>query len=356
MYLTFYNLKEQPFRLTPDPRFLHLAEPHRAALHLVLQGVLLRKGFLVLGGPVGTGKSTILHTALHLISKKLVVKSRLASALIVNPMLTRDEFFEALLDEFEISCDSTSKPRRLEALLKMLLEIHRQGGVSVLFIDEAHLLTVELLEEIRLLSNVDTYDGKLLQIVLCGQPELFAMLHRPEMRALQQRIAASYQLRPLNLPETRLYIAERLCAAGLHGAAPFSGPAIEKIHHFTEGVPRLINLLCDGCLLIGFETQRKVVEIDIVDEAAANLGLTLSSPSLMGPTVVAAPRRAANGTKSQAQDSSVRNGAVVNQEATPGASPRSSIPATPPADGSGSLSTLEILSNALRQGRAAARE
>ena len=273
MYTAFYNLKEQPFRLTPDPRFLHLAEPHRIALKVLLEGVLLRKGFLVMAGPVGTGKTTMLHAALHMLSERSVGTNRLATAFLVNPTLTRGEFLEAVLDEFEIVCDSPSKPRRLAALHQMLLETQQRGATAVLFVDEAHLLTPDLLEEIRLLSNADTYQEKLLQIVLCGQPELSALLDREELRALRQRIAASCQLRPLSLAETRAYVTERLYAAGLRGPGPFAGASLEAVHEFTGGVPRLINLLCDGCLSIGFASRRKQIEPDIVEEAAANLGL-----------------------------------------------------------------------------------
>lgn len=273
MYTAFYNLKEQPFRLTPDPRFLHLAEPHRIALKVLLEGVLMRKGFLVMAGPVGTGKTTMLHAALHMLSERSVGTNRLATAFLVNPTLTRGEFLEAVLEEFEIVSDSPSKPRRLAALHQMLLETQQRGATAVLFVDEAHLLTPDLLEEIRLLSNADTYQEKLLQIVLCGQPELSALLDREELRALRQRIAASCQLRPLSLPETRAYVTERLYAAGLRGPGPFAGASLEAVHEFTGGVPRLINLLCDGCLSIGFASRRKQIEPDIVEEAAANLGL-----------------------------------------------------------------------------------
>jgi general secretion pathway protein A len=278
MYTAFYNLKEQPFRLTPDPRFLHLAEPHRIALKVLLEGVLLRKGFLVMVGPVGTGKTTMLHAALHMLSERSVGTNRLATAFLVNPTLTRDEFFEAVLDEFEITSDSSSKPRRLAALHQMLLETQQRGATAVLFVDEAHLLPPDLLEEIRLLSNADTYQEKLLQIVLCGQPELSTLLDRDDLRALRQRIAARCELRPLSLPETRAYITERLYAAGLRGPGPFAGAALEAVYEVSGGVPRLINLLCDGSLSIGFALRQKQIERDIVDEAASNLGL-LSVPA-----------------------------------------------------------------------------
>jgi type II secretory pathway predicted ATPase ExeA len=284
MYTAFYELKEEPFRLTPDPRFLHLADPHRTALKALLQGVLQRKGFIVVAGPVGTGKTTVLHTALQILTEKSEGRGRLVSAFLVNPTLSPAELLEAVLDEYEISTTSTSKPKRLAALHEMLFQTQQQGGTAVLLIDEAHLMTVELLEEIRLLGNTDTYHEKLLQIVLCGQPELFAVLQRRELQALQQRIANTCLLRPLALPETRAYIAERLHAAGLRGAAPFTGTAVESIHTLSGGVPRLINLLCDACLTAGFEAKKRVVDQSFVERAAEEVLSVLKPPS--APQVV----------------------------------------------------------------------
>jgi general secretion pathway protein A len=288
LYTAFYQLKEEPFRLTPDPRFLHLADPHRTALKVLLQGVLQRKGFTVVAGPVGTGKTTLLHTALQILTEKSEGRGRLVSAFLVNPTLTPAELLEAVLDEYEINCTATSKPRRLAALHQMLFQTQQQGGTAVLLIDEAHLMTVELLEEIRLLGNTDTYHEKLLQIVLCGQPELFAVLQRPELQALQQRIAGTCLLRPLSLPETRAYVAERLHAAGLRGSSPFTGTAVEAIHKMSNGVPRLINLLADACLMTGFELKRKQVDQLIVNQAAEDvLGLVKSTVVVTAQNVTA---------------------------------------------------------------------
>lgn len=274
MYLAFYQLKEPPFRLTPDPRFLHLAEPHRVVLTSLVEGVLLRKGIIVATGPIGTGKTTLLHAALQLLSGPAIAKSLISSAFILNPVLTRDELLEAILDEFNITETGTSKPRRLMALHQMLLETQYKGGTAVLIIDEAHLLTPELLEEVRLLNNTDTYHEKLLQVILCGQPELQPLLARPEMSALRQRIASRCVLRPLSAVETRAYIAERLHAAGLRAASPFTAAALDEIHAVTQGVPRLINLVSDGALSLGFSQQRKQIAPDLITEAAAALELT----------------------------------------------------------------------------------
>jgi general secretion pathway protein A len=273
MYLAYYDLKDEPFRLTPDPRFLHLSAPHQAALTVVLEGILYRKGLVMITGPIGTGKTTLVHTALQMLVDYSRQKVPMKSALIFNPTLTRDEFLEMMLDEFEVTCTATSKPRRLAALQEMLLQTQREGGTAVLFIDEAHLLSSDLLEEIRLLGNADLHREKLLQIVLSGQPELMAVMNRRELSALQQRIAARAHLRPLSLPEVRAYVAERLHLAGHKGTSPFPTTSLEAIHQHSAGVPRLINLLCDACLSLGFRTNRRMVQVDMVEEAAVSLGL-----------------------------------------------------------------------------------
>jgi general secretion pathway protein A len=282
MYLSFYHFAAEPFRLTPDPRFLHLAQPHRDALTGLIQGVAQRKGFVVLTGPIGTGKTTVLRASLELLTDQVFNGTPLASAFIVNPTLTREEFLEYLLEEFEIQCGSVSKPRRLIALQKMLLSTQKQGGTAVLIVDEAHLLSAELLEEIRLLSNADLDREKLLQVVLCGQPELLTLLQRPDLQALRQRVASWSLLRPLTLPETRVYIAERMHVAGLEGASPFSSAALEEIHRHGQGVPRLINLICDQCLRTGYTTQQEKIGVHIVEDAAGELALTTSTTGAAG--------------------------------------------------------------------------
>jgi len=278
MYTTFYGLNEEPFRLTPDPRFLHLAEPHREVLTSLVGGVLQRKGILVTTGPIGTGKTTRLHATLYFVSSQSGGVPGLSTAFVTNPALSRDELLEAILDEFEITCTSSSKPRRLAALHEMLLGIQRSGGTSVLVVDEAHLLTMELLEEIRLLTNTDLHNEKLLQVILAGQPELLPVLRRPELRALKQRVANWSQLRPLTTAETRVYIGERLHSAGLRTEIPISSPALDAIHNSAQGVPRLINLLCDKCLWLGFSAKKKQIGAEIVQRAATLLEINTSGP------------------------------------------------------------------------------
>ncbi len=284
MYLQFYRLKEEPFNLTPDPRFLHMAQPYRVTLETVVQSIVRRKGFVVVNGPIGTGKTTILHAAMQVLLRLNNSSAPLASAFILNPVLSRDEFLETLIAEFEVSCTSASKPARLSALHMMFLQKQKQGGTSVLIVDEAHLLTMELLEEIRLLSNADTYREKLLQVILCGQPELTPLLQKHELRALQQRITQFCTLRPLNLLETHSYIAERLQAAGLVGASPFCSKAIELVQLHSKGVPRLINQICDGALVIGFTRQQKEIQPDVVEESATQLQL-MAEPPVESPKV-----------------------------------------------------------------------
>jgi general secretion pathway protein A len=368
LYTAFYQLKEEPFRLTPDPRFLHLADPHRTALKVLLQGVLQRKGFTVVAGPVGTGKTTLLHTALQILTEKSEGRGRLVSAFLVNPTLAPSELLEAVLDEYEITCNATSKPRRLAALHQMLFQTQQQGGTAVLLIDEAHLMSVELLEEIRLLGNTDTYQEKLLQIVLCGQPELFAVLQRPELQALQQRIASTSLLRPLSLPETRAYIAERLHAAGLRGSSPFTGTAVEVIHRMTGGVPRLINLLSDACLLVGFELKRKQIDQYLVEQASEDvLGLLKGPFSPGGVSNGGANGKTDQGQSDQKSDPSWPDGSPLQARAVAASSLSPSATATVVAeerrgakpssrDSNWTRSTFDSLIDALKHGRTVARE
>ena len=279
MCTSSHNLREERFQLTSDPTFFHLAETHAAALATLVEAVTHRRGLVVMSGPIGTGKTTVLRTALQILTERATVSNPIASAFVLNPTVTRDEFLELVIMEFEIPCVSPSKPARLAALQRMLLDMQRKGGTAILLIDEAHLLSPDLLGEIHLLGNTDTHQEKLLQIVLCGQPEMLTLLQRPEWRALQQRIAASCALRPLNFAEIRAYIEERLYAAGLRGAAyPFSTQALESISCHSQGVPRLINRLCDACLAIRFKTQRSLVQMDIVEEAANELGMIEAPP------------------------------------------------------------------------------
>ncbi len=271
MYSAFYGLKQEPFRLTPDPRFLHLAEPHRNTLRAMVEGVSGRKGLQISVGPIGTGKTTLLYCLQHILMHEASSQRPVRSAFVVNPTLSVDELFETIFDELEIP-PVAGKPARLGTLHKLLLHYHKSSGAVVLIIDEAHLLTPGLMEEIRLLLNLDNYPINVLQVILCGQPELLPLLMKPELSALKQRIAVVSRLRPLTLIESRAYIAERMHVAGLQGDGPFSTPALEEIHRVTNGVPRLINLLCDRSLTLGFGRQARRIGAEFVTEAAAEVG------------------------------------------------------------------------------------
>jgi general secretion pathway protein A len=272
MYSAFYGLKQEPFRLSPDPRFLHLAEPHRNTLRALVEGVAGRKGLQVSVGPIGTGKTTLLYCLQRILANEAHPDRPVRSAFVMNPVLSRDELFEMLFDELEIACGGSSKPARLRALHELLLDSHSRNGAVVLIIDEAHLLTLALFEEVRLLLNLDNYHVNVLQVILCGQPELAPLLAKPELAALKQRVAVLSKLRPLSLVECRAYIAERLHVAGLP-ESPFNTPALEAIYRLTHGVPRLINSLCDRALMVGFRRQSKKIAADFITEAADELSL-----------------------------------------------------------------------------------
>lgn len=247
----------------------------------MVEGVAGRKGLQVAIGPIGTGKTTLLYCLQHILSHEATPDRPLRTAFVVNPTLTADELFESLFDELEIHASAATKPARLRALHELLLSSHKSNSAVVIIIDEAHLMPPELIEEVRLLMNLDNYPVNVLQIILSGQPELLPLLMKPELAALRQRISVVTKLRALTLMETRAYIAERLHVAGLRGENPFTTPALEEIHKLTNGVPRLINSVCDHALAIGFRRQMKKIGADIVIEAAEEMGLMqLSSGAL----------------------------------------------------------------------------
>ena len=301
MYSAFYGLKHEPFRLTPDPRFLHLAEPHRNTLRAMLEGVSYRKGLQVAVGPIGTGKTTLLYSLQHILVHESSSERPIRSAFIINPTLTQEELFEALFDELEITSSAATKPARLRALHELLLDSHRRNGIVLVVIDEAHLLSPELLEEIRLLLNLDNYPANVLQLILCGQPEIVPLLMKPQFAALRGRVAVVSKLRTLTLPETRAYIAERLHIAGSRTESPFTQAALEEIFRQAKGTPRLINLLCDRVLTAGFRRQLLKITPDLVREAVDGLTLcddafAIPEPSLGAAATASAP--SSSGAKS----------------------------------------------------------
>ena len=246
MYVDYYGFREAPFNITPDPRFLFFSEQHREAFNHILYGVRERKGFIQITGEVGAGKTTVCRAILAELG------DRYRTALILNPRLTSAQMVRAILSELGISPGRGDRAAGLQMLNQFLLDQLGSGGDVVLFIDEAQDLDDALLEEVRLLSNLETDQRKLLQIVLIGQPELREKLNARHLRQLRQRITVRYHLEPLSRADTERYIRHRLQIAGGNGRPDFSPWAIRGIHGYSQGVPRLINAVCDKTLLCGF--------------------------------------------------------------------------------------------------------
>ncbi len=286
MYPAYFGLSEAPFSITPDPHYLFLSKRHQEALAHLLYGTGENGGFLQLTGEVGTGKTTVCRAFLEQLPPQVDV------ALILNPALTVPELLHTICDEFGIPVPAgeTSTKLMVDRLNQYLLQAHARGRRPLLMIDEAQNLSAEVLEQIRLLTNLETPKHKLLQIFLVGQPELRELLQRKGLRQVAQRITARYHLQPLNGRETRSYIQHRLAVAGAT-QNPFSRAAIRRIHRLAGGVPRLINILCDRALLGAYATQRRVVSVRIVGRAFRELMLTTAgrqkSPGL-SPLQVAA--------------------------------------------------------------------
>jgi len=265
VYLEYYGLKEPPFDMTPNPRFLFFSAKHREAFNHLLYGIRERKGFVQLTGEVGAGKTTICRAMLEQLGAPY------ATALILNPVLEAAELLKAIAMEFGLQIKGLDRLETVSALNQFLLGMVEQGREAVLIIDEAQDLTDGLLEQVRLLSNLETDRRKLLQIVLLGQTELRDRLNNHRMRQLRQRITIRYHLRPLRLREVSQYIQHRLEVAGAKGLPYFTGPAVWRIHRYSRGIPRLINALCDKCLLAGYVQRRERVDHQMVGLAIREL-------------------------------------------------------------------------------------
>lgn len=267
MYHEYYELVRSPFEMTPDPAFLYLGDAHREGLATLVYGVQARKGFVLLTGEVGTGKTTLLHSLLSQLDRDTL------AAFIFNPRLDPLDFFRMLFDEFGIETPCETKAQYLLELNKFLIGRLEQDLPTLLIVDEAQNLSAEMLEEIRLLSNLETPTSKLIQIMLVGQPELWEMLAKPELRQLRQRIVLRHSLRPFNEEETASYIEERLRLAGHTGKPIFKKAALKEVFRVTGGTPRLINIVCDGALLSGFGRDQRELGAEPVREVANDLGL-----------------------------------------------------------------------------------
>ena len=268
MYHRFFGLRENPFNVNPDPRYLYMTPQIQEALAGLTYGVQNRKGFILLTGEVGTGKTTLLNRLLDWLRAQ-----RVASAFVFNTRLDVSQMFDFMLTEFEISCESREKSQVLLRLNQWLIDRYRAGETAVLILDEAQNLSSELLEEIRLLTNLETSTDKLLQIVLSGQPELEEMLRMPQLRQLRQRITLRCHTAPLSSEETFGYIAERLRIAGANGEAIFSKEAIEALHTFSRGIPRVVNLLGEHSMINAYADGLKPVPARLVEEVAREFQL-----------------------------------------------------------------------------------
>jgi general secretion pathway protein A len=265
MYNEFYNLAEPPFNVTPDPRFLYFTEGHQSALNHLQFAIRQRKGFALLTGEVGTGKTTLCRKLLE------GLEPRVRTALILNPMLRETQLLRAIVQEFGAEVVGRDRLGYLTSFNRFLLSVNDEGGDAVLLIDEAQDMSVELLELTRLLSNLETASQKLLQIVLVGQPELRETLRRPALRQLSQRITVRYHLGTMSLSDTGKYIRHRLGVAGGEGGAEFDDSAVAEIYRFSGGTPRLINAAADKALLAGYVLGSKRIDSSVVQLAMDEL-------------------------------------------------------------------------------------
>jgi general secretion pathway protein A len=265
VYLDYYGLTEPPFDITPNPRFLFYSPKHREAYNHLLYGIRERKGFVQLTGEVGAGKTTLCRAILEQLDDNF------STALILNPVLNPDELMKAIATEFGLDVRGMDRLDTVSAINNFLLWQVEAGKDAVLIIDEAQNLTEELLEQVRLLSNLEMDNRKLLQIVLMGQPELRDRLNSPNLRQLRQRITVRYHLSPLNQGEISQYIQHRLEVSGAKGAPRFTRPALWRIHHYTGGIPRLVNAVCDKALLAGYVNQTEELDYRVIGKAIHEL-------------------------------------------------------------------------------------
>jgi general secretion pathway protein A len=275
MYQKFFGLRESPFNVNPDPRYLFMTKQIQEALAGLTYGIQNRKGFILLTGEVGTGKTTLLNRLLDWLRGQKV-----ATAYIFNSQLEVNHLFDFIMADFEIPYDSREKSQVLLRLNQWLLERYRAGETAVLIVDEAQNLSPEVLEEIRLLTNLETATEKLLQIVLTGQPELEEKLKLPQLRQLRQRITLRCRTAPLSLDETFGYIAERLRIGGASGEPIFSKEAIQTVHMYSRGIPRVVNLLCEHSMINAYVDSLRPVPAHLVEEVAREFQLDEVAPVL----------------------------------------------------------------------------
>lgn len=268
IYNAYFGFAENPFNISPDPEFLYRSPQHEEALANLMYGVRGRKGFIVLTGEVGTGKTTMLECL-----RDYLDSQRIEFAFVFNSRLTPDQFFEMMAFDFDLQCNRKSKTDVLFALDALLIQQAERGRTCVLIVDEAHNLEWDVLEEIRLLGNLENRQGKLLQIILAGQPELDRKLDAPNLRQLKQRVVLRCSLNPLTPEESTAYIETRLTRAGMPNQHVFSSELLEELHRRSRGIPRVINLLCDNLLVTAFAMEQRVATFEMLEEVSQDLRL-----------------------------------------------------------------------------------
>jgi general secretion pathway protein A len=268
MYKAYFGLSENPFNLSPDPEFLYRSPQHEEALANLIYGVRSRKGFIVLTGEVGTGKTTMLECL-----RDFLDTQRIDFAFIFNSRLNPEQFFEMMAYDFDLQCERKSKTSVLFALNALLIRQAERGRTCVLIVDEAHNLDWDVLEEIRLLGNLENRGGKLLQIILAGQPELDRKLDAPNLRQLKQRVVLRCSLNPLTPEETTAYIETRLARSGMPNQRVFPPEVLEEIYKRSRGIPRLINLICDNLLVTCFAMELRAATLAMLEEVSLDLRL-----------------------------------------------------------------------------------
>jgi general secretion pathway protein A len=294
LYQTHFGLCQAPFNITPDPSFLYLSASHREGLAQLSYGIRARKGFVVLTGEVGTGKTTLIHALLN------ELNGSAQTALIFSTIVSPPDLLRSVCEEFGLI-----EPKRplqeihdyLESLNEFLLESYRKGENCALIIDEAQNLSAEVLESIRLLSNFETSKDKLLQILLVGQPELAVRLNSPELRQLKQRVMLRHHLRVLSLQECCEYVSNRLKVAGADRTI-FTASGLESVYSYSGGIPRIVNVLCDNALLTGYALGKKEIDTGIIREVAEDLNITTNVEARLRPIrqVVHSPNNNSNGS------------------------------------------------------------
>ncbi len=331
MYESWYGFREKPFNLTPDPKYLYLSAKHAEAIAHLEFGRRERGGFILITGEVGTGKTTLARYFLA----KLGAETR--TAVVLYPALTAAELLQTILEELRVRTEGQSLKSLIDALHRFLLESRAAGHNVVLLIDEAQDLSAEVLEQIRLISNLETDTEKLIQIILIGQSELRALLGRHELRQLAQRITARYHLTPLDLADTAEYVRHRLTVAGGAGKLAFTSDALRQVHRLSGGIPRLVNLVCDRALLAGFVRSARTITTAMVREAATEVAAQppgrrsrwrhavaagLLAVGLVALAFVLAPRLAhAPGEPALTQSRSKASGPLDSKAASSGAKP-----------------------------------